>query len=180
MAPVQILVLATLLFSVYLGWTLSRGHAGRIRLYIIAGVIALSLYGAALAQVFQSTGLVEALYVVALGLSLGMLPAGPWLWEEQIRRDLEATRLYTRFVLRDLASWKAWLKLVDRVGAARASLAYLALFVLAIVGVIATLLLRGPDTDRAFALAPLSAPGLFCILSAIWIYRTARRLVPGA
>ncbi len=178
MTPVQLIVLAVLGFSLYLGWSLSRGRDGGIRLYYVAAAIALSLFGAAAAEGLGIPALVEALNVVALALSLGALPSGPALWEKQVREDLESTRLYRTIQPSDLLSWKAWLKLVDRIGARRAALGYLAVYALALLVALLALLGSTPIVDRAFAIAPLILPGLYAVLSTLWLYRAARRLVP--
>jgi hypothetical protein len=177
MTPVQLLVLGVLIFSIYLGWSLSRGHTRGVRLYLVALVVALSLFGAAASQVLGVPALVESLNVMAPALSLGALPSGPTLWEDQVRADLSATRLYRPLMPADMLSWKAWLKVVDKLGAMQAALGYMGLFVVALILDFAALMSAADAGDRAFAIAPLSAPGLFAILSAFWLYRAARRLV---
>lgn len=180
MTPVNLVVLAVLVFSIYLGWSLSRGYARGIRLYAIAAVVALSLLGAAAAQALGVPGLVESLNVVALALSLGALPSSPALWEDQVRADLNSARLYQPMLPADVLSWKAWLKVVNRLGARGAALCYLGIFIVALLLDLVALLSATQTVDRAFALAPLSAPGLLAVLSTVWLYRAARRLVPNA
>jgi hypothetical protein len=180
MTPVQIVVLIVLLFSIFLGWSLSRGQTRGVRLYFVAVVVAASLVGAAASQLLGAPGLVEACTVIALALSLGALPSGPSMWETQMRSDLEATSLYRTIEPTDLLSWKAWLKLVDRIGASRAALGYLGVYLVGVLLAILVLLTSTASTDRTFAIIPLIAPILFAILTTLWVYRAARRLIPGS
>jgi hypothetical protein len=180
MTPVQIVVLLVLLFSVFLGWSLWRGHTRWVRLYVIATGVPLALLGAALCHALGAPSLVEALNVAALSLSIAALPGSPAMWEEQVRADLQATRLYRPLEPKDALSWKAWLKVVDRIGALRGALAYLAIYVIALALAIATSFGTPSRVDPGFALAPFTAPGLFASLSTVWLYRAARRLIPGS
>jgi uncharacterized membrane protein len=82
--------------------------------------------------------------------------------------------------LRDLLSWRAWLKLVDRVGARWAALLYFAVYMVAITAAI-TITFVDSSTDRTiYTILPATAPALFAVLSTAWIYKSARHLVPGA
>ena len=180
MTPVQIVVLIVLLFSVFLGWSLWRGHTRWVRLYLIAAGVPLALIGAALCHALGAPSLVEALNVAALSLSIGALPGSPSMWEDQVRTDLQATRLYRALEPKDVLSWKAWLKVVDRIGAFRGALAYLAIYVVALALALAASFGSPARVDPGFALAPLTAPGLFGSLSTVWLYRAARRLIPGS
>jgi hypothetical protein len=180
MTLVRIVVLVVFLFSIYLGWSLSRGHVRGVRLYFVAVAVPLSLVGAAAAQLAGIVTLVEPLNVIALALSLGALPGGPSVWEGQVQSDLERTRLYRTIEPADLLSWKAWLKLVDRLGAPRAALGYLGVFAVALIVALLAVITTTQTVERAFALAPLAAPGLFAVLSTVWLYRAARRLIPNA
>jgi hypothetical protein len=180
MRPGQLVILGTLLFAVYCGWSLSRGRPPGVTLYALAVAVLVSLVGAAAAQLVGAAAVIEPLNVVAIALSLAALPASPSMWEEEVDRALRTTRLYQAVRPSDLLSWKAWLKLVDRIGARRAGLAYLGVFAAAIVGALVAPRL-GPSTEQAaFAVVTVVSPGLFALLSAGWIYRSARRLVPGA
>ena len=180
MSPGQVLILGVLGFSLYLAWRYSRGGGGAIRLYVVSVAVALSLLGAAGAEVLDLAGAVEALNVTAIALSLAAMTSGPSLWEEQLGGDLRRTRIYQAFHPRDFLSWEGWLKLVDRVGATRASLAYLAIFAIAVAGeVVVTRDRRGVSEGQFFYVA-LLAPGLFAVLSTLWIHQGARRLIPGA
>jgi hypothetical protein len=184
MAPDQIVVLLVLLFSVFLGWTLYRGRTAGIRLYLVAATVAASLLLGSLARALDLRAAAEVLIVTAIALSLALLPAHPGIWEDQIRADLERTRVYQRWRAADVLSWRAWLKLVDRVGARSAALAYLGVFFAAIaLAFIATSLdprAQAGTSDRAAYLFASLPPALLAVLSTIWIYRSARRLVPGA
>lgn len=176
----QILILAILLFCVYLGWSLSRGRTGGVRLYVVPCAIGGSLLGAAGAQALGLGAAAEALNSAAIGLSLAALPSGGALWENEMRADLARTRTYQVARPADLLSWSAWLKLVDRVGARTAALGYLGGFAVAIGLALAATLRTRPDLEPGFALIALLAPSLFALLSAWWVYGAARRLVPGA
>ena len=184
MQPGQIIILVVLLFSVFLGWMLYRGRTAGIKLYFVAVAVAASLLVGSFAQILDARSVAEVLNLTAIALSLAALPSHPGLWEDQIRADLERTRLYQRWRLADALSWRAWLKLVDRVGARAAALAYLGLFAVAVLAAVVSVLLessvaRGPERTSYAVLATLG-PALFAVLSTMWIYRSARRLVPGA
>jgi len=180
MTPGQIIVLGILLFSVFLGWSFSRGRTAGVRLYLLSVTVAISLLAGAVSQLVSAAGAVESLNIIAIALSLAALPSGPTLWEEQIREDLEHTRLYGSLEPADLLSWKAWLKLVDRLGAARAALGYLGIYAAAILAAALAIWQAGPGGDRGFATVVLLIPAMLAALSAAWLYRAARRLVPGA
>jgi hypothetical protein len=183
MAPDQIIILVVLLFSVFLGWTLYRGRTAGIQLYLIAAIVAASLLLGSLARALDLRAAADVLIVAAIALSLAVLPAHPGIWEDQIRADLERTRVYQRWRLGDALSWRAWLKLVDRIGARSAALAYLGVFLAVIGAFIATSLdsrAQPGTSDRAAYLFASLPPVLLAVLSTIWIYRSARRLVPGA
>ncbi len=180
MSPGQILILGVLSFSVYLGWRYSRGGGGAIPLYVVSLSVIGSLFGAAGAETLELAAAVEALTVTAIALSLAALTSGPSLWEEQIGRDLQRTRLYHAIRLRDFLSWGGWLKLVDRAGGARASLAYLGLFAVALTSQAVLARARRVASEEQFLYVALAAPVLFALVSTLWIYRSARRLIPDA
>lgn len=180
MRPGDIFTLVVLLFAVYVAWSLSRGRTGGVHLYWICLAVVVSLLLAAAAQIAEVKGLIEPLNVVAIALSLAALPATYSLWEDEIGRNLNATRLYQPVRPGDFLSWKAWLKLVDRIGAKRAGLAYLGVFGLAILAALVAPRVGQSDEQAAFALVAVVSPSLFAALSAAWIYRSARRLIPGA
>ena len=179
MQPGQIVVLVVLGYAIFLAWSLSRGRTAGVPLYGLAVVIGLSLVVGAVAQVLSAEGAIEALNMTAIALSLAALPSHPSLWEEQMKADLQRIRLVQPLRPSDLLSWRGWLKLVDRIGAKRAALVYVALFGVAIALALAAT--RGGPADRTvYTIVPALAPAVFAVVSAKWIYQGARRLVPGA
>jgi hypothetical protein len=180
MQPQQIFVLAVLLFAVFLAWSLSRGHTVGVPLYVLSIVIAAALLAGSIAQLLNVDTVVEALNVTAIALALAALPAHPTLWQEQMEADLRRIRLVQPLRAGDLLSWRGWLKLVDRIGARRAAFVYFSMFAIAIgAALVATSAVHSADRTIYTTLAAL-APALFAVLSTMWIYRGARRLVPGA
>ncbi len=180
MQPSQVFALIMLLFALVLGWSLSRGHSIGVPLYVLSIVIAIALIAGSIAQLLDARSVVEALNVTAIALALAALPAHPTLWQDQMRADLQRIRLVQPLRLRDLLSWRAWLKLVDRVGARWAALLYFAVYMVAITAAI-TITFVDSSTDRTiYTILPATAPALFAVLSTAWIYKSARHLVPGA
>ena len=180
MDPGRAVVLAVIAFAIFLGWRFSRGGSGGVPVYVVAAVVLGSLVGAAVAELLQAERAAEALNVVAISLSLAALAGSEGLWVEQMRADLERTRLYHVVHLEDFLSWRGWLKLVDRVGALRGALCYLALFAVAMAMAVLADWYGRPEADRGFAFIALVFPLLFALLSTRWIYHGARRLIPGA
>ena len=180
MQPGQIIVLLVLLFALFLGWSLSHGRSAGVPLYLLAIGIPIALLAGGVAQVLNADAAVEALNVVAIALSLAALPSQPSLWHEQMQADLARIRLVHPLRPRDLTSWQAWLKLVDRIGAGPAALIYFGIYAVAIAIALAATF-AGRSSDRTiYTLLATLAPVLFAVLSTAWIYRGARRLVPGA
>ena len=179
MQPGQVVVLAVLLYAVVLGWSVTHGHSAGLPLYVLAAVIPICLLAGSIAQVMNAAGAVEALNVIAIALSLAALPSHPSLWREQMQADLSKTRLVQPVAAGDLLSWRGWLKLVDRIGARRASLLYFAVYAISIAAALAGTFAGPSDRTIYTTLAALS-PTLFAVMSTIWIYRGARALVPGA
>ncbi len=180
MQPSQVFALIMLLFALVLGWSLSRGHSIGVPLYVLSIVIAIALIAGSIAQLLDARSVVEALNVTAIALALAALPAHPTLWQDQMRADLQRIRLVQPLRLRDLLSWRAWLKLVDRVGARWAALLYFAVYLIAITAAI-TITFVDSSADRTiYTILPAAAPALFAVLSTAWIYKSARHLVPGA
>ena len=173
-------ILVILALALVLGWSHWHGASGPVGLYPITAAILLSLCGAALAEAAGLPRHVELLNVSAIALSLAALPSGAALWESQLRRDFERTRVYHAFRPDDWLTWRGWLKLVDRLGARAAALLYLAAFGLGLAAEVAATLPSRPAPDRDLALLALSAPLLFALFSAFWVYRGATRLIPGA
>src|SRR5579871_185289 len=146
----QIVIILILAFAIYLAWTFSRGRSGRVPLYLLPWLVAISLLAGAVAQLLGATGVVEALNVMAIAVSIAALASSPRLWREQVQRDLQGAKLERAFESADLLSWRAWLKLAKRLGAAPAACWYFgALAAAALVAVLAALTV--PDTSRTFA-----------------------------
>lgn len=180
MQPGQIFALIMLLFALVLGWSLSRGHSIGVPLYALSIVIVIALIAGSIAQLLDARSAVEALNVTAIALALAALPAHPTLWQEQMQADLQRIRLVQPLRPRDLLSWRAWLKLVDRIGARWAALLYFAVYLAAIAAAV-TITFVDSSADRSiYTILPALAPALFAVLSTAWIYQGARRLVPGA
>ena len=179
MQPGQIVVLLVLAFAIFFAWSVSRGRTAGVPLYAVCVVIAATLLAGGVAQLFNAEGAIEALNVTAIALSLAALPSHPVLWEEQMKADLQRIRLVQPLRARDLLSWRGWLKLVDRIGARRAAIVYLGIYAVAIAIALGATL--GAPTERTIytTLASL-APAVFAVMSTTWVYRGARRLVPGA
>ncbi|MPZ15477.1 MAG: hypothetical protein GEU73_13830 [Chloroflexi bacterium] len=176
----RIPVLVVLSFAVYLGWSYYRGRSGHVPLYAVSTTVAGALVGGVIVQAFRLGGAVEVLNLAAIAFSVAALASHPRLWEEQIGADLQRTHLYQRLRLADVWSWQAWLKLVDRFGAGGAALAYAGVFVVAVGAAALSLSSTVSRSELAVTLLPLGLPALFGILSTLWIYRGARRLVPDA
>ena len=180
MQPGDIFALVVLLFALVLGWSLSRGHSLGIPLYALSVVIAIALLGGSIAELLGADAVTASLNIAAIALALAGLLAHPTLWHEQMQNDLRGTRVVQAYELRDVLSWRGWLKLVDRVGALRAALLYFALQGIAIVAALATTYsVHSADRTIYTAIAAL-APASFAVLTTTWIYRGARQLVPGA
>ncbi len=180
MRPVDIATLAILFVAVYFAWRVMKGSLGGVPLYPLVIAVPLCLFGIALAALVPSRPLVEVLTVAAVALSLALLPASPRLWEDELNADLRRTRVFQVIHAGDALSWRAWLKLVDRIGAARAALLFFSLEVVAIGCALPALLAISAEVPPGFALVTLLAPSLFAVLGSWWLYRAARRLVPGA
>jgi hypothetical protein len=179
MQPGQIVVLLVLVFAIFLAWSLSRGRTAGVPLYAVSAAVVATLVAGGVAQLLNAEGAIEALNVTAIALSLAALPSHPVLWEEQMKADLQRIRLVQALRPGDLLSWRGWLKLVDRIGARRAAIVYLAIYAVAIAIALGATL--GAPSDRTIytTLASL-APAVFAVMSTTWIYRGARRLIPGA
>jgi hypothetical protein len=181
MSPGHVLILVTLLLALFLGWSYSRSRPGPVPLYALALAILASLASAAITESMRLPAATEVLNVVAIAFSLAALPSSPSLWEAELQKALQGTRVYRSLAPGDFRSWRGWLKLVDRIGAARAALVYLAPFALALTAEAAVAGSAWPGADtRGFALVALLAPLTFALLSSLWLYRAARHLIPGA
>jgi len=178
--PSRIVTVLILAFALYAGWSFLHGGRGRVSLYAVAACIAVSLFGALPAAALRMRGAVEALTLAAISLSLAALASTPGLWEAQLRAAREHARVYQRFRPRDFLSWRGWLKVVDRIGARSAAMGYFGVFALGTVGQLLVAWLSEPQVDRPFFLVALLAPLLFSVVSAIWVYRAVRRVLPGA
>jgi hypothetical protein len=177
----RIPVLLVLLFAVYVAWGFMSGRRGRVPAYVVSAIIAISLLGAAAAQLVGLPGASEALDVTWFAMSLAALasPRRPSMWELQLRDDWEHARIYQPLKLADFRSWRGWLKLVDRIGARPAAAVYLGLFVagLACRAVVWSV---ARASFEPFLLLALLAPFLFGAFSALWLYRGVRSVMPGA
>ena len=180
MQPGQVIVLAILALAIYLAWNVFRGRTGGIPLYLVCVAIAASLLGSAAAQLMALAAAIEPLNVLTVSLSLAAMSAPFSLWEQQMARDLQSTRVYGSLRPADLLTWRAMLKLVDRAGARGAALIYLGGFALAVVVALAATVRAQPADAILLVAVTIGVPAAFALLSAFWIYRSARRLVPGA
>jgi hypothetical protein len=178
--PLALLNVAVLGMATFLCWSFWSGKR-TIPLYALSLIALIGLLLAAVTQFLQITTLLEPANALAIGFSFAGCAAGPSLWQDEIRQDLEkAPRLYAAFTSRDLLSWRGLLKLVDRMGSLRTALVYLLPWVAGLAALETTLRPSGPLFDRTFvwlAHAPIAA---FALLSAWYLYRATRRLVPGA
>jgi hypothetical protein len=179
--PGRIVVLAVLLFAVYVGWGFMSGRCGRVPAYIVSAIVVLSLFGAAACQLLGLAGASEALDVAWFSMSLAALasPRRPSIWEIQLRDDWDRARVYQPLKPGDFVSWRGWLKVVDRLGARPAALAYLGLVVFGVVCRMAVWSLVRAGFEP-FLLLALFAPFLFGVFSTVWLYRGVRHVMPGA
>ncbi|MSQ24409.1 MAG: hypothetical protein EXR58_07670 [Chloroflexi bacterium] len=181
-SPSQAVILVILGLATLLGWNFWRGRTGILPLYYVSVVILVALVIATGSQVLQLSGFIEPANAAAIYIALSACATNPTMWRQEVSKDLERTRLYAALRPRDFLSWRGWLKVVDRIGAVRAVLVYLALFLAGLVG---TALTAQPTTvslapDRAPYVLVLAPVVLFALLSAWYLYLAARRLVPGA
>lgn len=176
----QWLILGIIGFATLVSWNLWRGRTGILKLYLLSLLVLAALIVAAAAQALGAAGLTETANVVAIVFSVAGCATSPGLWQQEMRADLQAMQLYRPLAVGDLASWRGWLKAVDRLGAAWAALGYLLVFCAALAAAGATIRPPGPIPDRGPFLLALAPTALFALLSSWYIYRGARRLVPGA
>lgn len=160
-------------------WSLWRG-ATFVRLYVLVLLILGGLIVATVSQLLGIAGVAEGASLFVIGFSFAGWASNPDLWRTELRRDLDRTVLYARFRPRDLRSWEAWLKLVDRIGARYAALVYLAVVTMGITIAAATVPAAATGADRTPMVLALAPVVFFALLSAWHLYRGARRLVPGA
>lgn len=175
----DIVRLAVIGIAIFLAWNLWRGRA-LVPLYYLSLLVLVSLVASLVAQVEALTLAIEPANVAAIAFALAGCTGGSALWEQEMGRDLEGIRVYAPFTFSDLLSWRGALKVVDRIGAGPAVLTYLLVFGLAIAGVALTVHPVGPFADRTALVLSLAPTGLFAVLSAWYLYRGVRRLVPGA
>jgi hypothetical protein len=180
MGPTQIAVLVVLALSVYLCWNLLRGRTGGVRLYWVAVVVPFALLAAGVAQALRLDGAVEVLNVASIALALAALPAGSQLWQTQMAEDLKRTHLIQPFHAGDLLTWSGWLKLVDRIGAPRAAISYLAASVLGLVAAGLSFVLARPGDAPVYGLLSLIPVGIFVAMATRCMFRSARQLVAGS
>jgi hypothetical protein len=180
MRPGDVATLIILVIALYFAWRVAKGSSGGVPLYALVISVPLCLFVVALGALLGRGPIVEVFMVAAVAFSLALLPAHPRLWEEELQADLKETRVFQVMHAGDALSWRGWLKLVDRIGAGRTALAFLALEVVAILCALPALLAMSGDIPIGFVLAALFFPGLYAALSSLWFYRAARRLVPGS
>lgn len=176
----QWLILGIIAFATLVAWNLWRGQTGILKLYLLSLLVLAALVLAAVAQTLDAPGLTETANSVAIFFSLAGCTTRPGLWQQEIGADLRETHIYDPLRPGDLVSWRGWLKAVDRCGAAWAALAYLLAYAIALLAVGLTIRPPGPASDRGAFLLALAPIALFALLSSWYIYRGARRLVPGA
>jgi hypothetical protein len=178
--PTDIATLIILVVALYFAWRIAKGSNGGVPLYALAIGVPLCLFGVALAALVGNTPIVELLTVTAVAFSLALTVATPRFWEDELRADLEKTRVFQTLRAQDALSWTAWLKLVDRIGAARSALLFLLLEIVAMACAFPALLAVSAGIPVGFVLLTFAIPSLYAGLAAFWLYRAARRLVPGA
>ena len=179
MRPEDIVRLAVIGVAIFLAWNLWRGRA-LIPLYYMCGLVLVSLVASFIVQVENFGAAIDPANIAAISFALAACAGSSTLWQQEIGRDLEGTKVYAPFALADLRSWRALLKTVDRIGAGPAALIYLLVYAIAIAAVAATVRPVGPGADRAAFVFSLAPTALFALLSTWYLYRGARRLVPGA
>ncbi len=178
MKPEDIVRLAIIAIAIFLAWNLWRGRA-LIPLYYVSWLVLISLGASFIVQAENVTVAIEPANIAAIAFALAGCAGGGVLWQQEIGRALESTRIYAPFTLSDVLSWRAVLKAVDRIGAGPAVLVYLLVFVLVIAAVALTVH-PGPSNDRTVFVLALAPTALFAVLSAWYLYHGVRRLVPGA
>jgi hypothetical protein len=177
--PKNIVILVVIVLATIFCWAFWTGKRW-IRLYFLVLSVLVGLIAAAVSQALNLASVVEPANVVAIAFSFAASAAGPGLWRDEIRQDLErGGRLYSAISPADFLSWWGVLKLVDRLGARGAALAYLVPLVVAL-GAALVLQPLGVAGDRVPFLIALSPVAVFSLLSTWYVYRAARRLVPGS
>lgn len=162
------------------GWSFWRGHK-LMKLYLLSATVLVGLVLATVAQIVAIDGLAEAANGAAIAFAFAGACTAPSLWRDEIRQDMDRMPgVIGLFEARDFLSWKGFLKLVDRIGARGAALSYLVPFAVLLTLVELTIRPPGPDFDRGFYLIAFAPVVIFAFLSAWYVYRAARRLVPGA
>ena len=165
--------------AIFLAWNLWRGRA-LVPLYYVSLLVLVSLVASFVVQFVGVTAAIEPANIAAIALALVGCTGGGAIWEQEIGGALAGMRVYTPFAVRDLLSWRWVMKGVDRIGAGPTALVYLLVFGAAIAAVALTVQPVGPSTDRTALVLSLAPTALFAVLSAWYVYRGARHLVPGA
>src|SRR5947208_3363133 len=178
--PPDLVILVVIALATILCWSFWTGHRS-VRLYFLSLVDLVGLLVATAAQLLGLQIVAEPANVAAIAFSFAGCSAGPALWREEIRKDLEKTaRLYAPFAAADLLSWRGLLKVVDRLGARGAALVYVVPLLVGLAAVEATVSLSPLSTDRTPFLIGLAPVAAFAALSGWYLYAAARRYVPGA
>jgi hypothetical protein len=179
MRPEDIVRLAVIGVAIFLAWNLWRGRA-LVPLYYMTWAVLVSLLASFIVQLEDFSAAIDLANIAAISLALAACTGSSALWQQEIGRDLEGTRVYAPFAFSDLRSWRGVLKAVDRIGAGPTALIYFLIFALAIAAVAVTVRPVGPAADRTAFVLSLAPTLLFAVLSAWYLYRGTRRLVPGA
>jgi hypothetical protein len=179
LAPTEIFDLVIIALATIIGYTVWRG-VGLFRLYWLVALLLGALAVATVGQLLQLAPVMEPANLVAIAFSCAGLASSPTLWRDEIRKNMEGLVIYGPFEARDLLSWRAWLRLVDRQGARSAALIYLGIFTIAIAAAASTVQPSNPSGDRMALVLSLAPVAVFAVLSSYYLYRGARRLVPGA
>src|SRR5437870_2343470 len=105
MKPPDLAILIIIALATFLCWSFWTGHRS-VRLYFLPLVVLAGLIVATAAQLLGLSTLAEPANVVAIAFSFAGCSAGPAMWREEIRKDLEKTpRLYAPFAAADMLSW---------------------------------------------------------------------------
>ncbi len=179
-SPLALLNVVVLALATFFGWSFWSGKQ-TIPLYLLSLTALIGVALAGVSQALQLTNLIESANTVAIAFSFAGCAAGPTLWRQEIERDLERTpRLYSAFAFRDFLSWQGVLKLADRYGPRDAGLIYLAPWATLLAVLELTTTPSGPLFDRTYLWLAHAPIAIFALLSAWYVYRSLRRLVPKA
>ena len=179
MDPKEIASLVIIALATILGYTLWRNLAW-FRVYWLVILLLGALLVATIGQLLQANLITEPANLVAIAFACAGLASSPTLWRNEMKANMESLVIYGPFQGRDLLSWRAWLKIVDRQGARAAALIYLGIFGIVLAAAASTVQPSTPTGDRMALVLSLAPVAAFALLSSSYLYRAARRLVPGA